>query len=202
MKDISTWTWATIFLFFLLFPPIVLLIREIQFLIKLDLIKSLESDEEFQNGAKMIIIGMILNLIGVGIVIGWIFLFIGFRNLELWAQNLNQKTSSANLNRLAESFHLIAIGNILVIIVIGIFAIAVGHSKAGDALTTQFGGNTSQNEQIENKKQSNELIQTSENFESDQFKNIAVQRFCRHCGAEMNRDSQKFCSKCGASNNP
>lgn len=206
MKDISLWTWLSFFLFFLIFPLIVLLVKQIMFLIAIGELKDKQGNQELNDAFTMILIAIILTFTVVGSFVSWIFLIIAFGKMEDWAQTLQNQKPNVNHSLLIVGMHRIKIGNILTLILIGIFIIPGGYKKAGNALMMEYGvsnynsvpSSTSNQQTFSSPNQQTSSSSNPSTFSSPNPTPTIVKKtkFCRACGNE-NEVKNKFCRVCG-----
>ena len=137
LRDISKWYWMSIFLFILIFPPIVLLVKYLKLIGSLKALGMADNEILLTEAGNKMKTAIILTIIPLGITqIIAFFMMIGvYSNLQRWGMQQNNMF-------LAEGFGKIKTGMILNIIPLGItqlialFMIPGGFKKAGVALLT------------------------------------------------------------------
>ncbi|MBD3350205.1 MAG: zinc-ribbon domain-containing protein [Candidatus Lokiarchaeota archaeon] len=194
MTKISTWYWLTIFLFILIFPPIVLFVYEIMFLIALNDVKKLTNDDDISSAFTLMVVAVILNILVVGALVSWILQLIAFGKLEDWANREAAKRNSEAMRTAADGFHNVFLGSILTLIIVGIFIIPGGFKKAGNALIQEYSRTQSTG-------QYNNVSQAAPSYKPSQPtpQQGSAPKFCPACGAPIEDPGQKFCRKCGNS---
>jgi hypothetical protein len=138
-KEITTWIWLTVFLFWLLFPPIVLLIKQFQ------LASNMKAAGEANNDQQLIAFGdrelliIILNLLssitGITGLIAVILQIIQLGELKDWAMNRKIPHAADGYSSVRTGI-LIAIflGWLIIPAIIGLIMVTSGYNKIGNAL--------------------------------------------------------------------
>ncbi|NHJ83970.1 MAG: hypothetical protein FK734_00825 [Asgard group archaeon] len=138
-KSISTWIWITIFFFWLIFPLIVLLVKEFQ------LASEMKTAGQANNDQQLIALGdrelliIIFNLLGsiTGIfgLIALILVIIQLGEQKTWAMNRNVPLAAEGYGQI-KTWVLLSIFLCWLVIppIIGLFMIPIGYKKVGDAL--------------------------------------------------------------------
>jgi uncharacterized membrane protein len=178
MKEVSTWYWLSLFLFFLIFPPFILLVKYIQYLLVLNDVRSEVKSEELNASISWQISSMViliimplysivaaaisspanLNLYAAflalcSLVVVWFMIIISFHEMSAWAESYLKIRNTPNINQFVQGIKSIRLGTILEVVLIGILLVPMGWSKAGDGLMKEFAGaaipeNTSGNQAI------------------------------------------------------
>ena len=188
-SELATWVWLSIFLFWLVFPLGFLIWRKIQYLIELNRLSKKVKDYDLERAFLFQFIGAIVTT--VAFFAGWIVMIIGYDALEKWARRYEAQHPSVNMKKYIEGIKTVKLGLILFPLVIGLFIIPIGMTKAGNAMVAEFGGyqNSTQAQQVQTTQIS---IKTPTTQEVTGYK----PKFCAACGSPV-EIGLKFCKNCG-----
>ncbi|HUT79773.1 MAG TPA: hypothetical protein VMZ29_01115 [Candidatus Bathyarchaeia archaeon] len=139
-KDISTWTWLTIFLFWLIFPPIVLLVKEFQLASELKAAGQANNDQQLvafgDRELLIIILDLASMVVGVTGLIALILQIIQLGEQKTWAMNRNVPLAAEGYGQIRTGILLSLFLFWLVIpLIIGMIMVPIGYRKVGDALS-------------------------------------------------------------------
>ncbi|MHA1340848.1 MAG: zinc ribbon domain-containing protein [Promethearchaeota archaeon] len=204
MDDISTWTWLSIFLFFLIFPPIVLLVKYIKLILVIDKLHMVTNDKDLHLAYKYFIIGLILALFMVGAIVSYILYIVGYKKLHNWAERYAAQRQTEASKEFANHIHTIYLGYILSIIIVGIFIIPIGFSHAANALkgdlqtfqTELYAGPMPTSAHI-NESTTAPTADLSQQSIEEAKEQLGGYGFCKHCGTPLRTPNDKFCRNCG-----
>lgn len=188
-RELSTWVWLSIFLFWLVFPLVFLVWRKVQYLIELNKLNRVVKDYDLERAFMFQVIGAIVTT--VAFFAGWIVMIIGYDALERWGRRYAHEHPSKNMEAFISGMRTIKIGLILFPLFIGLFIIPIGMARAGDALLNEFGGfpyktktpSTQESSQIE----SQPVTQEVPGYRP---------KYCASCGNPV-ENGLKFCKVCG-----
>jgi len=188
-RDLATWTWLSIFLFWLVFPLVFLIWRKIQFLIELDKLNRKLRDYDLERAFMFQIIGVVVTT--VAFFAGWIILIISYDALERWGRRYANEHPSHNMEQFVNGMKTIKIGLIFFPLVFGLFLIPIGMAQAGNALLGEFGNHTYSSH-----------VSTSQSTNEQEFETTTQEvtgykpKFCAACGSSV-ENGIKFCKNCG-----
>ncbi|MBN2156969.1 MAG: zinc ribbon domain-containing protein [Candidatus Lokiarchaeota archaeon] len=192
LRDLATWTWLSIFFFWLIFPLVFLIKRKIQFLIEMDKLNRKIKDYDLERAFLFQIIGLIVTV--VAFFVGWVFLIISYDALEKWGKRYANEHPSNNMVQFVSGMRTTKMGLIFSPIVIGLFIVPVGMKRAGNALMVIFGGQTYS---IQNGKENTTASSSSSEIELFRQEVTGYRpKFCLSCGNPVEEDL-KFCKNCG-----
>jgi hypothetical protein len=202
LKEYSKWIRINIFFFWLIIPLFILFFKYIQLLIAINELKSIEQNPHLDQAFMMFLVGLILDVTGVGAPFSAILMMLGFEALESWMVELNERTPSPHLQLASEGFHTAKIGSILILLIVGFFMLPGGCDKAGDGLIQYFGGSQPSIGSTQGYSQPpptiNPPIYDSTEHTPQSPVDSKKSRFCSHCGAELPSSHVKFCENCGS----
>lgn len=140
-KEITTWIWLSVFLFWLIFPPIILLIKQFQLASDMKNAGNAHNDQQliaFGEREQLIIILNLLSSITSGIT-GFIAMILEIMLLgeqKDWAMSHNMPSAADGYGSVRTGL-LIAVflGWLIIPLFIGIFMVTNGYSKIGDVLS-------------------------------------------------------------------
>ncbi len=188
-REVATWVWLSIFLFWLVFPLVFLIWRKVQYLIELNKLSRIVKDYDLERAFLFQVIGAIITT--VAFFAGWIIFIIGYDALERWGRRYAQQYQSKNMDEFVKGTRTIKIGLILIPLFIGLFIIPVGMARAGDALLNEFGGHPRsihvKTPQQASQTESQPQVQEVEGYRP---------KFCASCGNPV-ENGLKFCKVCG-----
>jgi len=139
-KDITTWIWLTIFLFWLIFPPIVLLIKQFQLASNMKSAGAANNDQQliaFGDREFLIIILNLLSSITGGItgLISLILEIIQLGEQKDWAMRRKIPYAADGYSSVRTGLILVIfLGWLIIPAIIGLVMITSGYSKVGNAL--------------------------------------------------------------------
>lgn len=191
-RELATWTWLSIFLFWIAFPLVFLIWRKIQYLIELNKLRTLVKDYDLERAFLFQIIGAIVTTIAF--FAGWIILIVSYDALERWGRRYaSENPGSRHLEEFANGMKTIKLGLILFPLFIGLFIIPIGMTRAGEALITEFGGyRTSAGNQYAQEDPGEQGIPKTQVQEVSGYQ----PKFCAACGSPV-ENGIKFCKNCG-----
>lgn len=139
LRDISTWTWLTIFFFWLLFPPIVLLIKYFQLTSDMKAAGNAHKDQPLIDAADRLTLILILSLLGsvtggITSIIGIILAIMLLEDMKHWAMARNVPYAADGFQT-AKTAMILNIIPLIITQLIGMFMYPIGLSKAGNALS-------------------------------------------------------------------
>ena len=218
MKDFQKFYWTAVFLFWLIVPLIILIVKYVKYLIALNDVKGTTPDQDLQKGFTLLIVGIIMSFV-IGSAIGdsrWSFTgiislvltYLAYQSFEQWAARLSQQSQSQNHVLLREGFHDIKIANVLCIVFIGIFMIPGAFGKTANALLAEYDGQPRMNSYSTSQSSGRVYVQqeyiaptsTETTFNptisNDEPVPIVKEKFCPFCGNRQ-KTNAKFCDSCG-----
>jgi hypothetical protein len=151
-NSLSLWIWLSIFLFWLVFPVIVLVYFLIRLLIVMNDLRMIqEEDIHLERAIAFILIspfallltGIIfgyiyLRLAIIGLIVGIVLNYMAWKEVSLLSESLLR--SMPPLQEFHDGIKMVKNGTILQLVVIGFFLIPIGYKKAGKQLIAVFGG--------------------------------------------------------------
>jgi len=188
-REVATWVWLSIFLFWLAFPLGFLIWRKVQYLIELNRLNKLVKDYDLERALMFQFIGAIVTT--VAFFAGWIIMIIAYDSLQRWARRYADEHPSQNMEKYISAMKTIKIGLITFPLVIGLFVIPIGMARAGDALIAEFGGYYRPN-QTHSSQAEHIVTKVPGAQEVTGYK----PKFCAACGSPVENDL-KFCKNCG-----
>ncbi|TFG17010.1 MAG: zinc ribbon domain-containing protein [Promethearchaeota archaeon] len=188
-SELATWVWLSIFLFWLVFPLGFLIWRKVQYLIELSRLSKKVKDYDLERAFLFQFIGVIVTT--VAFFAGWIVMIIGYDALEKWGRRYAEQHPSPHMKRYIEGIKTIKLGLILFPLVIGLFIIPMGMSKAGNAMVAEFGGYSS-SAHVQPVQEAPMTTKIPITQEVTGYK----AKFCAACGNPVENDL-KFCKNCG-----
>ncbi|NHJ85859.1 MAG: hypothetical protein FK734_10385 [Asgard group archaeon] len=140
-RDISTWYWLTIFLGWLIFPPIVLLVKQFQLASKLKEAGNANKDQQLVAFGDRELLILILNLVsgitgGITGIVAFVLEIIQLGEQKTWALNRNVPLAAKGYGQVKTGILIALLLCWLVIpLIIGMIMIPIGYKKVGDALS-------------------------------------------------------------------
>lgn len=223
--EISKWMWLTIFLFWLVFPLVILPIFIIRlFLIMNDLRMIQEDDIHIEKAIAYLLvwpIGLVISVILVyvgkfpwlaliGILISILLYYAGWKEFALWSESLTR--SMPMVQEFHDGIKTVRTGSLLLVILVGIFVIPIGLKKASRNLVAVFGNTQKGTNFVSSEPQPviqtptptanpfqtpNIGIATERVGTSPASVNNAILTHCPKCGVQFPKPGVKFCGACG-----
>jgi hypothetical protein len=140
-KDISTWTLLSIFLWWLLFPPIILIIKQFELASEMKNAGRALNDRQLIDFGDRELIILILNLAssltgGITGIVGLVIEIIQLGELKDWAIEHNLRLAAEGYSSVRTGIVLSVFFFWLVIpLIIGLIMIITGYNKIGDGLS-------------------------------------------------------------------
>lgn len=131
IKSIYSWTWITVFFFWLIFPIFVLLIKWFN----LASITKAQNDPLLDDAGSKLKIALILLLIPFGFsqLFGLIFFIIYYSTMEDWARKNNRTVAASGFGQVKMG-QLVSIIPLGITQFIGLILFLIGFPKAGNGL--------------------------------------------------------------------
>ena len=139
-KDVSTWFWLTIFLFWLIFPPIVLIIKQFQLASEMKAAGAAHNDQQLiaygDRETLILILNLLSSITGVTGLISLILEIILLGDLKAWAINRNMPLAADGYGQIRTGLLIsVLLGWLIIPLIIGIIMVPLGYKKVGDALS-------------------------------------------------------------------
>lgn len=131
IKSIYSWTWITVFFFWLIFPIFVLLIKWFN----LASITKAQNDPILNDAGGKLTTALILLLIPFGLTqfLSVIFFLIYYNRMEDWARRINRTVAASGFGQVKMG-QLISIIPLGITQFIGVILFLIGFPKAGNGL--------------------------------------------------------------------
>jgi hypothetical protein len=138
-KDITTWIWLTIFLFWLIFPPIVLLIKQFQLASNMKSAGAANNDQQLiafgDRELLIIILNLLSSITGITGLIAIILEIIQLGELKDWAMSRKIPQAADGYSSVRTGMLIaILIGWLIIPAIIGLVMVTSGYKKVGNAL--------------------------------------------------------------------
>lgn len=152
MDEYRKFIWIGICLFIFIIPPFILLWKYIKFIIALNDVRQVSSqNENLKYGFFSLVVAIALpfaiavfgrsniGILSVFSILQFVSLIFGWVKLEQWSEDLYRERGTHNMTKLKEGFKDIKVAQILSIIIIGILMMPEAFEEAGTALIREFG---------------------------------------------------------------